>query len=497
MIKKQLLSLLLFLFIGLSGFSQQNVFLDREYWKANPSIDQIEKDIAEGNDVSESNSSSFDAVTLAILQNANTETIKHLLSKDGNDVNKITHDSRTYIFWAASAGNLPLMEYLVQKGAKTNIVDSHGLSILNFAASTGQQNLRIYDFILAHGGKISEKDTKGASAILLAAHSFEPETELLAWFLKKGYDIKTTDSEGNGIFNYAAKNLNPKVMEMLISRGVEFKNLNKTGGNAFLFATQGTRGASNDLEAYRYLEKQGLDANVTTTDGRTPLHILASRNKNMEIFNFFLERKVDINKRDKNGNTAIMNAAMRNDIKTLSFLSEAGAEINTANKNGETPLMLAMQNNTFEVVEFLISNKAEVSVKDKEGNSLAYYLITSYGKNEKDFNEKLAILKSQKFDFSQTQANENSLWHLAAKENNVDLAKQIYDFNIPINSKNSEGYTPLHLAAMKATDTEFMAALHDFGADKTIQTEFGETALDLARENEVLAKQKVDLDFLN
>ena len=50
---------------------------------------------------------------------------------------------------------------------------------------------------------------------------------------------------------------------------------------------------------------------------------------------------------------------------------------------------------------------------------------------------------------------------------------------------------------MKATDTEFMAALYDFGADKTIQTEFGETALDLARENEVLAKHKVDLDFLN
>lgn len=497
MIKNQFLSIIVIIFISVSSFAQQNVFLDKDYWKGNPSIDQIEKDIAAGNDVSEKNSSSFDAVTLAILQNTDIEIIKHLLDKEGNDVNKITHDSRTYIFWAASAGNLPLMAYLIKKRAKTDIIDSHGLSLLNFTASSGQQNLKIYDFILANGGKISEKDSKGASAILLAAHSFQLESDLLPWFLKKDFDIHATDLEGNGIFNYAAKNLNPKIMEMLISRGVEYKNLNKTGGNAFLFAARGTRGATNDLEAYRYLEKQGLDPNVTTTDGRTPLHILAYRNKNMEIFNFFLERKVDINQRDKNGNTAFMNAAARNDIKTLILFSEAGAEINSANTNGITPLMLALQNNTAEVVEFLISNKADVSVKDAEGNTAAYYLMTSYAKNKQDFNKKLEILKNQKMDFSLTQAGGNTLWHVVAKENEVGLTKEIYDFNIPINSKNKEGYTPLHLAAMKATNTEFMEALTDFGADKNIKTEFGETALDLARENEILARQKVDLDFLN
>ncbi len=496
MIKNQIIPLIVILFIAASGFAQENIFLSRDYWKADVSIAQIEKDIASGNDISAQNQSSFDAVCLAILQNADTEIIKHLLSKEGNDVNKITHDSRTYIFWAASAGNLPLMEYLVKKGAKTNIVDSHGLSILNFAASTGQQNVKIYDFILSNGGKISDKDSKGASAILLAAHSFQDE-QFLSWFLKKGYDIHTTDSEGNGIFNYAAKNLKPKMMEMLLDKKVEYKNLNNSGGNAFLFSAQGTRGGANDIDAYRYLEKLGLDPNVTTEDGRTPLHILAYRNKDVEVFDFFLDRKIDINQRDKNGNTAFMNAATRNDIKTLKFLFKAGAEINTANAKGVTPLMMALQNNAADIVEFLISNKAKVFVKDVEGNSASYYLITSYSKNKEDFNQKLEILKNQKLDFSLTQAGGNTLWHLAAKENELDLTKQIHDFNIPINSKNNEGYTPLHLAAMKANNTELMTTLYNLGADKTIETEFGETALDLARENEILAKHKVDLDFLN
>lgn len=40
------------------------------------------------------------------------------------------------------------MKYLVSKGARTNIVDDHGYTILNFAASTGQTNTKMYDYLI-------------------------------------------------------------------------------------------------------------------------------------------------------------------------------------------------------------------------------------------------------------------------------------------------------------------------------------------------------------
>ena len=120
--------LLITLILGSTTILAQksNVFLDRSFWKTNPSIKTINTKINEINDPSALNKYYFDAVTYAILEKVDNETIKYLINYKGNDVNKLTHDGRTYIFWAAYNNNLEMMKYLVSEGAKTDIIDSHG-----------------------------------------------------------------------------------------------------------------------------------------------------------------------------------------------------------------------------------------------------------------------------------------------------------------------------------------------------------------------------------
>jgi ankyrin repeat protein len=65
-----------------------------------------------------------------------------------------------------------------------------------------------------------------------------------------------------------------------------------------------------------------------------------------------------------------------------------------------------------------------------------------------------------------------------------------------VNVKNDEGFTALHLIAMKATDDQSMKYLLSKGANKKIKTDFEETAYDLASENELLQKQNTSLNFL-
>lgn len=50
---------------------------------------------------------------------------------------------------------------------------------------------------------------------------------------------------------------------------------------------------------------------------------------------------------------------------------------------------------------------------------------------------------------------------------------------------------------MKTENAEILKFLIANGADPKSTTEFGETAYDLASENELLAKNKVSLQFLN
>ena len=488
---------LLLLVCSYTGIAQKNIFLQRDYWKENPSVEKIKKDIEAGNDPTELNPNAFDAIVYALLEKVDNTAVEYLLSLEGNDVNKRTHDARTYLFWAAYKGNVKMMSYLVAKGAKTDLVDSHGYTVLNFAASTGQQNTAVYDFCISHGANpAADKDHNGANALLLITPSLKND-KLIDYFVSKGVDINSTDSEGNGIFNYAAKRGDKNVLDALIKRGVSYKKASKDKGNAFIFASKGTRNSTYNIETFKYLEALGISPNVVTDKGVTPLHALAYSNKDLDIFSYFIKKGVDVNQQDTNGNTAFSNAVYRNDLKSIAFLSNYVKNINQPNKKGITPLMLAVQRNTIEVVNFLLDKGGDVFAKDADGNSMITYVLKSYDKrNPEAFDAKVKLLQERGVDFTMVQAEGNTLWHLAIKENDVNLLKRLVAFNIPINKKNDEGVTALHIAAMKATDVNSLKFLLSNGADKNAKTDFDETVLDLAKENELLQKQQIPLNFL-
>ncbi len=477
--------------------AQKNVFHDRNFWKENPSIETIEKLIAEGNDISSLNANAFDAVTYALIEKADNTTIKHLLSKKGNGVNKLTHDGRTYIFWAAYKDNLEMMEFLINKGAKTDIVDSHGYSVFNFAASTGQKNKKIYEFLMTHGANPAlEKNHSGANALLLVA-PFLNNFELLDYLVSIGLSTDSVDNDGNGVFNYAAKGGNISFLQQLIDKGYAYKTATKNGGNAFIMASQGRRGHTNALEVYKFLERIGLNPNVEDKAGKTPLHNIAYRNSDQATLNYFIKKGVDVNSQDKDGNTPFMNAARSNSLDIIKLMHPYVKDINAKNKDGLSALSKAFNRNSVEVVAFLLNQNADITVKDKHGNNLSYYLLNSFSsKNPKPFELKLNLLKKHKVPLDIAQANGNTLLHIAVQKENLELIKRIEDFNIDVNAKNNEGNTALHIAAMKAKDTRILNYLIDIGADKKLKTDFDESALDLAAENEILIQQNIDLQFL-
>ncbi|MEM7380694.1 MAG: ankyrin repeat domain-containing protein [Bacteroidota bacterium] len=476
----------------------KNPFLERAYWTNNPTIAEVKEQIEKGSDIAELDSNSFDAVSWAFIEKVDNETIKFLLSQEGNGVNKLTHDGRTYIFWAAYKDNLEMMQYLVDQGAKTDIVDSHGYSLLNFAATTGQINTDLYDFVIKHGAKVTEeKNRDGANALLLVA-SFVQDYALVDYFLAKGIDLMAEDNNGNGIFHYAAKRGNKDLLNKLIEQGVPYNKPSKVGENAFIFASRGTRGFSNGLEAYEYLEKLGINPNVVTADGITPLHSIAYSNKELPVFEYFVSKGVDINQADKDGNTALLNASWRNNLEAVQFLVANTKDINHTNKVGKSALTHAIQRNSLEVVNFLIEKGADAQVKDKEGNNLGYYLLKDVfraGKPEL-LQDKLAALKAKGFNFSNVQENGNTLYHMAVAENNLDALKFVSSYGQDINARNKDGNTALHLAAMNAHNDAILKFLIENGADKSIKTDFEESAYDLAMENELLQKNNVTINFL-
>jgi len=476
--------------------AQDNIFLDRTYWKANPSIEKIETDIAAGNDITALTTSMFDGVCYAIMEKTDNATIKHLLTKKGNEVDKLTHDGRTYIFWAAYRDNLEILQHLAENGAKANIEDSHGYSVLNFAAVTGQTNPKLYDFLLTHKADIQATNHDGANALLLVA-PFAKDLKLFEYFANKGLSMKSVDKDGNGLFNYAAKGGNVAVLKALVAQGIPHKIVNEKGGNAIFMASSGTRGKQNTLETFQYLESLGIVPNSKEKNGNTPLHTISFRTKDLKIYDYFIEKGLDVNAQNDEGRSPFMNAAYRNSLEVVHHLQEKVDDINTKDEKGRSALSLAVHRNEVAVVDFLLEKRADIHTKDKKGNTLAYYLMQTYSsKKPEAFERKLKSLQTKGLQLTDTQHNGNTLLHLAVMENNLNLLTRLEEFKLPVNKKNDEGYTALHLAAMSGKDPSLLHYLIENGADKSLKTEFEETVYDLVSENELLKGQLAQMDYL-
>jgi ankyrin repeat protein len=485
----------IFFFITLlvsgSVYAQKNTLLDQTFWQSKPDLAKVKTEVEKGNNPSQLNQGSFDPVVLAINSDAPNDVITYLLEQPGNVPNKLTHDSRNYLHWAASKGNLEIISLLLSKGAKIDAQDSHGASPVNFAAS-GQSNTKVYDLLLNAGANFKTDLTHdGANALLLAVAN-DKDLKLTDYFISKGVDIKSVDKNGNNLFSYATRGGNIEILKALQKRGVQ-----ATDG-AFLMASQGGRRKSNGLEMYQFLESIKLNPAIIGTNGETALHNVAGKPNQLEIVNYFLSKGLDVNKVDNEGNTAFINAAAtNNDIATLEALLAKVKDINAVNKKGASALALAVKGNNAEVLSFLISKGGDINVVDKAGENLAAYLLQAYGgRNSAEFDNKFKVLKDKGFDFTKAQKNGNTIYHLAVAKNDVDLLKKIEDLKVDVNTKNAEGMTALHKSALVSKDDSVLKYLLSIGAKKDAATSFKETAFDLASENETLTKRKISVDFL-
>lgn len=491
---KNIVILLWLLLAANLGRSQTgNVFLDRAYWKTSPTVEEVKQKIAEGNDPTALTSFNFDAVVYALLENAPVGTIKYLLSIDGNGVDKITHDGRNYLMWAAYSSNLELVDELIKMGSDTKIVDDHGYSLITFTAVAGGKDHKLYDLILANGGQINETNHDGANILHLLVPNIDDLSEL-DYFVKKGLDLESKDNLGNNLFNYAAKMGNIKIMDQLASKGMDYKAFNKEGANAMIYASYGGRGYTNPLAVYQFLERKGVKANVVTDNGATPLHSIAFRTKDRAVFDFFIEKGVDINQINTEGNTAFLNAVNGNNLEIAKYLFPKISDINLQNKDGYSALTYTIINKQQDFFDFLILKGADATLIDKNGNNLAYHVFKSYDPEKSE--QFLKTLKTKGVDLAQIQRNGNTLFHLAVGESLEALLPKAKELGVDINKKNVDGLTPLHLAAMKAKDDTILKWLLSNGADKGALTDFGESAFELASENELLAKTGTGLKFL-
>lgn len=165
-----------------------------------------------------------------------------------------------------------------------------------------------------------------------------------------------------------------EMIEVLIEYGADVNFQNDSGKTSLMLAAY-----SGKLQAAKELRYHKADYAIQDRGGSTALH-WAMDGGNVELLDFFIEDKANIECTDYNGWTPLLRiAAVTGNANVAGTLVRAGAKINTKDKDGKTALMMAVVNGHHALVTLLLQKNVDISIEN-DYNSTAYDMAKSMGR---------------------------------------------------------------------------------------------------------------------
>lgn len=124
-----------------------------------------------------------------------------------------------------------------------------------------------------------------------------------------------------------------------------------------------------NLDTVQRLVKEGVAADFTDSERRTPL-MVAAFNGHTPVLRYLLEEGAALDAKDVNGRTALMYASSGPFAEAVGLLLEKGADVNLQGTlEGFTALMTAASEGLVEVVQLLLDHGADPGLQDKDGDT--------------------------------------------------------------------------------------------------------------------------------
>lgn len=226
---------------------------------------------------------------------------------------------------------------------------------------------------------------------------------------------------------------------------------------------------SNDVDRAAYLIGKGAGVNDRDNLGTPPLET-AARAGCIPMMQLLISHGAKINRHDSDGQTPLMGAAMRNQAPAIRFLVAHGASIDTGGPTGFSPLSIALEEGQLDAAYELIEAGAKVNTPASAHRLTPLMVVASE-------------LPPQSRDVKVLQ-----------KHGPIDVARALLAHKAKVNTADADGVTALMIAAAR-DNSQMIGLLIQAGADPRIKSAAGETAHDIAVENDNLGAIRT-LDLL-
>ena len=175
----------------------------------------------------------------------------------------ITIESTNPLVHAAMNDDLGEVKVRVMMRAKVNVRDKgyDGMSPLHAAVQNG--NIEMIQFLLDSGAKTNFRDSQKRTPLMMMDGDATPE--IFDLLIRFGAKMQLVDKEKNTVLHHFVENADDdEIVRLLITHGVNVNAVNKEGETALMVAAE--NGNSDDIKA---LIESGADLNKTDLDGKT------------------------------------------------------------------------------------------------------------------------------------------------------------------------------------------------------------------------------------
>lgn len=157
------------------------------------------------------------------------------------------------LFWAASAGDVPMAKLLIQHGCNPNHKNLYGSSY--FLDIVDKGDLAMVELLLDHGADVNTTDRYGRLAI---QHAYSANNlAMLKLLQSRGGSVNATDMTGNPIVVLALREDRDEIFNFLLERGANVNSKSNTGTSLIMEAFTKKR-----ISVVKKLLERGADPNA-------------------------------------------------------------------------------------------------------------------------------------------------------------------------------------------------------------------------------------------
>ena len=219
-------------------------------------------------------------------------------------------------------GNSAAARALLAERADANDADADGTTALHWAVHHGDTEL--VEMLLDAGAKVDARNRYGVPPLHLAAEN--GDSVLTALLLDRGADANTALPEGETALMTAARTGDTATLDALIAHGARVNDAEKwKGQTALMWAAH-----ENNAPAIKTLLAAGAERDVRSTAGDFSALLFAVRAGSVDATRTLLEAGADANDALLDGTSALVLAATNAHYEVAAELLERGAEPNGA-----------------------------------------------------------------------------------------------------------------------------------------------------------------------